>query len=181
MPRARPAGVLVVDDDRVMRHLTRSVLQKAGFRVRVAKDGVEATKQLRAGKFDLMLLDLWMPRMNGLAVLDRLTRFKRAPKVIMLTSDDAPETLLSVMKKRAHQFVHKPIDPTELVSLVTNAINAGPQPPIDVVSARPDWVELSVPAPATPPIVSTGSWRTWTPTCRKRCANRSATRSASCC
>jgi CheY-like chemotaxis protein/anti-sigma regulatory factor (Ser/Thr protein kinase) len=145
MARARTAGILVVDDDRVTRHLTNSVLTGAGFKVREAKDGEEATRRLRAERFDLMLLDIWMPRMDGLAVLDWIKDIKRAPKVIMLTSDDAPETLLKIIRRRAHQFVHKPIDPEALVKVVTRALNAGRQPPIEVVSARPDWVELSVP------------------------------------
>lgn len=145
MPRARPAGILVVDDDRLTRHMTRSVLTAAGFHVREAKDGVDATRRLRANRFDLMLLDVWMPRMDGLAVLDWLEHVKRPPKVIMLTSDDAPDTLLKIIRRRAHQFVHKPVDPQRLVSVVTRALEAGAQPPIEVVSARPDWVELSVP------------------------------------
>lgn len=146
MPAARKSAVLVVDDDRLTRHLTRSVLTRAGYRVNVAKDGVEAVKLLGTNRFDLMLLDVWMPRMDGLAVLDRLKRSRRrAPKVIMLTSDDAPDTLLEAIRRRAHQLAHKPVEPAALVKLVGDAIAAKAQPPIEVVSARPDWVELSVP------------------------------------
>ena len=145
MPRARTAGILVVDDDRLTRHLTRSVLTTAGFNVYVAKDGREAIRRLRNERFALMLLDLWMPNMDGLAVLDWMKTIKRPPKVIMLTSDDAPDTLLKVMRRRAHQFVHKPVDPQTLVNVVNRALKAGRQPPIEVVSARSDWVELSVP------------------------------------
>jgi CheY-like chemotaxis protein len=139
------ARVLVVDDDRTARHVARTVLMKAGFHVRVAKDGAEAIGRLRATPFDLMLLDVWMPRMNGLAVLDRLKRVKHRPKVIVLTSDDAPETLLRAIRQRAHQIVHKPIEPLALLSLVRDVISAGPELPIDVLSARANWVELAVP------------------------------------
>jgi CheY-like chemotaxis protein len=139
------ARVLVVDDDRTARHVTRTVLMKAGFHVRVAKDGAEAIGRLRAAPFDLMLLDVWMPRMDGLAVLDRLKRLKHRPKVIVLTSDDAPETLLRAIRQRAHQIVHKPIEPLALLSLVRDVISAGPELPIDVLSARANWVELAVP------------------------------------
>ena len=145
MPRARASGILVVDDDRLTRHLTRSVLTKAGYRVRVANNGLEALRLLRSERFDLMLLDVWMPRMDGLAVLDRIKPDKRAPKVIVLTSDDAPATVLKAIRRRAYEFAHKPLEPAALVKLVRTTLSAKPQPPIEVVSARPEWVELSVP------------------------------------
>ena len=56
------------------------MLAKAGSTVRVAKDGAEAIERLRASRFDLMLLDVWMPRMNGLAVLDKIKRIKQQPR-----------------------------------------------------------------------------------------------------
>jgi len=145
MPRARASGILVVDDDRLTRHLTRSVLTKAGYRVRVANNGLEALRLLRSERFDLMLLDVWMPRMDGLAVLDRIKPDKRAPKVIVLTSDDAPATVLKAIRRRAYEFAHKPLEPAALLARVRAALAAKPQPPIEVVSARPEWVELSVP------------------------------------
>jgi CheY-like chemotaxis protein/anti-sigma regulatory factor (Ser/Thr protein kinase) len=144
-PRTRPASVLVVDDDRVMRHMARSVLTRAGYSVRVAKDGQEAIRRLNAARFDVMLLDVWMPKMDGLTVLDRIKSNRRMPKIVVLTSDDAPETLLKAIRQRAHQFAHKPIEGPALVSLVQSALEAGDPPPITVLSARPDWVELSVP------------------------------------
>lgn len=144
-PRTRPATVLVVDDDRVTRHMSRSILTRAGYRVRVAKDGQDAIRRLKASRFDVMLLDVWMPKMDGLTVLDRIKSNKRTPKIVVLTSDDAPETLLKAIRQRAHQFAHKPIEGPALVSLVRSALEAGDQPPITVLSARPEWVELSVP------------------------------------
>jgi CheY-like chemotaxis protein/anti-sigma regulatory factor (Ser/Thr protein kinase) len=147
MPRRvqRAARVLVVDDDRTTRHVTRTVLAKAGFSVGVAKDGVEAIKCLRRKKYDLTLLDVWMPRMDGLAVLDHLKHLKQKPRVVVLTSDETPETLLRAIGQQAHHFVHKPIEPQALVTIVREVLNAAPQPPIGVVSARANWVELSVP------------------------------------
>ena len=141
----RTPRILVVDDDRATRHLARGALLKAGFTVRVAKDGVEALGRLRAARFDLMLLDVWMPRMDGLGVLERLTRVKTRPRVVVMTSDDAPETLLRAIRQQAHQYVHKPLAPSALVSLVRDALERGVQTPIDVVSARSNWVELVVP------------------------------------
>jgi CheY-like chemotaxis protein len=137
--------ILIVDDDRATRHLVRTVLTKAGFTVKEASDGGRALAQLKTAPFDLMLLDVWMPKMDGLAVLDRMKRLKRSPIVIVMTSDETPATILGAIKQRAYQYVQKPVDPGDLPSLVTDALNAGAEPPIEVVSARPDWVELIVP------------------------------------
>src|SRR5262245_19430182 len=141
-PRAR---VLVVDDDKTTRHVMRSVLAKANYTVGIAKDGVEAIARLKAARYDLMLLDVWMPRLDGLGVLERLKRVKRKPRVIVLTADDAPETLLHALRQEADQFAHKPIEPAALVSLVRDTLKVAAQPAITVLSARPNWVELSVP------------------------------------
>jgi len=145
MPRARAANVLVVDDERLTRHLIRSVLTGAGYRVRLATDGADAIARLRSETFDLVLLDVWMPRVDGMAVLDWLQGRKKSPSVIVLTSDEAPDTVLKAIQRRAHFFTRKPVVPNALVDIVQRALKAGGQPPIDVVSAKQDWVELSVP------------------------------------
>jgi DNA-binding response OmpR family regulator len=142
---ARIPNILVVDDDRTTRHLTRTTLAKAGYAVRVAQDGAEALTRMRGKKFDLVLLDVWMPRMDGLAVLDRMKRLKTRPRVIVMTSDDAPQTVLKAIRRHAYQYVHKPVEPAALLSIVREALRSAPEPPIEVVSARPDWVELVVP------------------------------------
>ena len=142
---ARTSNILVVDDDRTTRHLTRTTLAKAGYAVRVAQDGAEALTRMRAKKFDLVLLDVWMPRMDGLAVLDRMKRLKTRPRVVVMTSDDAPQTVLKAIRRHAYQYLHKPVEPAALVSVVREALKSAPVPPIEVVSARPDWVELVVP------------------------------------
>jgi DNA-binding response OmpR family regulator len=142
---ARIPNILVVDDDRTTRHLTRTTLTKAGYTVRVAQDGAEALTRMRAKKFDLVLLDVWMPRMDGLAVLDRMKRLKTRPRVVVMTSDDAPQTVLKAIRRHAYQYLHKPVEPAALVSVVREALKSAPVPPIEVVSARPDWVELVVP------------------------------------
>ena len=142
---ARTTNILVVDDDRTTRHLTRTTLAKAGYAVRVAQDGAEALTRMRGKKFDLVLLDVWMPRMDGLAVLDRMKRLKTRPRVVVMTSDDAPQTVLKAIRRHAYQYLHKPVEPAALVSIVRDALKSAPAPPIEVVSARPDWVELVVP------------------------------------
>ena len=137
--------ILVVDDDRTSRHLTQSILERAGWRVTSASDGLEALKLLRTKKFDLMLLDVWMPNMNGLQLLEKLRNRKHRPRVVVMTSDDAPATLLHAVKEQAFRYVHKPVEPAVLIDTIKETIEAPETPPIEVISARPEWVELVVP------------------------------------
>lgn len=137
--------ILVVDDDKTTRHVLRSVLTSAGFATSVAKDGVEALKVLKTQHFDLLLLDVWMPRMNGLDLLAKLRPITSRPRVVVMTSDDAPETLLKAVREQAFKYLHKPVDAPALLQTVRDALAAPDTPPIEVISARPEWVELVVP------------------------------------
>ena len=137
--------ILVVDDDTATRHVLKSVLTNAGYTTSVARDGVEALKALGAGRFDLLLLDVWMPRMNGLDLLAKLRASDARPRVIVMTSDDAPETLLKAVREQAFKYVHKPVEAPQLLETVRAVLEAAEAPPIEVISARPDWVELVVP------------------------------------
>ena len=137
--------ILVVDDDRITRHVLRKVLTSAGFSVSVAKDGVDALKVMKSRRFDLLLLDVWMPRMNGIELLTKLRRTKTRPRIIVMTSDEAPQTLLEAVRAQAFRYVHKPVEALALLQTVREVLKATALPPVDVISARPEWVELVVP------------------------------------
>ena len=137
--------ILVVDDDRATRHILQKVLTDGGYQTTVAKDGIEALEALRKRRFDLLLLDVWMPRMNGLELLARLRTRKRKPRVVVMTSDDAPQTLLEAVREQAFKYVHKPVDAAGLLDTLRAVLEAPEIPPIEVISARPEWVELMVP------------------------------------
>ena len=116
--------ILVVDDDAITRQLLRKVLTGAGFTTTVAKDGVDALKALRTQRFDLLLLDVWMPRMNGLDLLEKLRTRKTKPRIVVMTSDDAPETLLKAVRRQAFQYVHKPIESVALLETVRQVLES---------------------------------------------------------
>jgi len=138
-------SILVVDDDRTSRHLTESLLKREGWKVTGAKDGVDALKLLRTRRFTLMLLDVWMPRMNGLELLEQLRTLEHRPRVVVMTSDETPATLLQAVRDQAFTYVHKPVDAEFLIETVRLAIAAPETRPIEVISARPEWVELILP------------------------------------
>ena len=137
--------ILVVDDDRGTRHILQRLLTNDGYETAVAKDGMAALKALERKRFDLLLLDVWMPRMNGLEVLAKLRSRKSKPRVVVMTSDDAPQTLLETVRENAFRYVHKPVEPPALLTTVRQVLDAPEIPPIEVISARPDWIELVVP------------------------------------
>ena len=139
------ARILVVDDDRTTREILRMQLRAAGHTVEIAKDGAAGLERVRKKKFDLVLLDVWMPGLDGLAVLSRLREEPSHPKVVVMTADDTSETLLKAVRENAFNYVTKPVEPKQLVELVRSALASKALRPIEVVSARPEWVELLVP------------------------------------
>jgi anti-sigma regulatory factor (Ser/Thr protein kinase) len=83
--------------------------------------------------------------MTGLDLLAELRSAERAPRVLVMTSDDAPETQLKAVREQAFLYVHKPVEPTKLLQTVREALEAPEPPRIEVLSARSEWVELLVP------------------------------------
>jgi DNA-binding response OmpR family regulator len=138
--------ILIAEDDRATSHLLSVILKDAGFKTTTAVDGKAALKKLRAGKFDLLLTDIWMPGLNGLELLARLKKGPKRPRVIVMTSDDTTEPMLLAIREQAYHYIRKPIDPRAIVELVRDALSAKPSAaPIEVVSAVPHWIELLVP------------------------------------
>lgn len=139
-------NILICDDDATTREMLAGILKHNGYTVSTVPDGEAALKALRKKKFDLLLLDVWMPRMNGLDLLNQLQKEPELPKIVVMTSDQTPETLLGALRGRVYQFVAKPIEADVLLELVREAVAAVPEcPAIEVLSAQPHWVELLVP------------------------------------
>ena len=139
--------VLVVDDDGALRHAISAMLAQAGYRTEQASDGPEALRKLQQQPVDLLLLDIGLPGMNGLDVLAQTRTQATPPRVVMMTADDTPETLLKSFRGQAHRFIRKPFPPRRIVEVVNDVLEAHPDVslPIEVVSACPEWVEIVAP------------------------------------
>jgi len=135
----------VAEDSPLVRELVRDVLEKAGFTVTAVGDGVEALDQLARQSFAVVVSDVHMPRLDGLELLARLRSLPRSPPVVLLTADDAPETVLRAVRAQALFYLPKPMARETLVQVVCAAMSAAPPQPIEVLSAEPHWVELLVP------------------------------------
>ncbi len=140
--------VLIVDDDRVLRHALASLLHAAGYEVEQASDGVEALQHLLRGKpANVMLLDVNLPGMSGLEVLEQARGLAAPPSVVMMTADDTPQTLVRAIEGQACRYLRKPFAPAQIVGVVEEVLAAAPASAlaIEVVSARPEWLELIAP------------------------------------
>jgi len=140
------SAILVTDDDATTRQMVRGILKKAGHDVATAADGMSALRAIQNKKFDLLLLDIWMPKMTGLGLLGHLHGEKHIPKIVVMSSDQTSDTLLDALRGRVYQYLKKPLDATTLLTTVENAISTSPEvPAIEVISANAHWVELMVP------------------------------------
>jgi CheY-like chemotaxis protein len=137
--------ILVADDDRTTRFAVSTMLKKAGYAVTTAKDGAEALRNIHRKTFDLAFLDIWMPKLTGLEVLARVREGESHPKIIMMTSDATPETLLRAIREQAYEYLSKPFPPRDAVEVAELALKQNASPPIEVISAKPHWVELLIP------------------------------------
>jgi len=111
--------VLVADDDAQMRRLIRSILERDGYAITEATDGLDALEQVENRSFDLMLLDIDMPRLDGLGVLEELrARIKTlgVPVIVLTARTDDTET--RVLDLGAQDFLTKPVQPNSLQARV---------------------------------------------------------------
>jgi CheY-like chemotaxis protein len=121
VPGDAATHILVVDDDAVSRTLARAVLEKSGYRVTEAADGVAALELLAAApQYQLMVLDLEMPRLGGAEVLDRVRHSVATAglPVVVLTGATAEATEVDMMDRGADDYVRKPIDAPRFVARI---------------------------------------------------------------
>jgi CheY-like chemotaxis protein/anti-sigma regulatory factor (Ser/Thr protein kinase) len=138
--------ILVVEDDPTTRRLAEGLLTAGGYAVTTAGDASEALEKMHAAPFDLALVDVWMPGMTGLDLVGRLRARSPDLRVVIMTSDDTPQTLLRAVTEHADRYIPKPLEAKTLLATVHRVLAARPsQFPIEVVSAQPDWIELLVP------------------------------------
>ena len=141
----RPANILVADDDRTTRFAVSSMLKNAGYAVTAVKDGAAALRNIQQNSFDLAFLDIWMPKLTGLEVLARIRAGESHPKIVIMTSDNTPETVLRAVREQAYEYMTKPFPPKEAVEVAERALKNDASPPIEIISAKPHWLELLIP------------------------------------
>ncbi len=136
--------VLVVDDDPSIHDLASHALRNLAD-VSACGTAAEGLRALSQGHFDLLLLDLGLPDMHGLELLGRVRQLGVATRVVVITVDDTPESLLRAIRENTYDYLRKPFTLEQLAELATRALAAAPEPEIKVLSAKREWLELSIP------------------------------------
>ena len=126
-PTLMPGRVLVVDDEEPIRILIQRLLSKHGFSVETAPDGAAAIDKIATEKFDAVVLDLMMPRIDGFTVLRQL--IESNPDLVSRTvvATAYPRDVASRQLDEVCQVIIKPFDSAELVGAVADCVKRAPQ------------------------------------------------------
>ena len=114
--------LLVVDDEAGIRESLTSILKDEGYQVDAVASGEEALARATSGDFDVVLLDVWLPGIDGLQTLSRIQAMQRPPAVIMISGHGTIETAVRATKLGAFDFIEKPLSLEKIVVLVRNAL-----------------------------------------------------------
>ena len=117
-----PASILIVDDESGIRESLGALLRDDGYEVEVTSTGEDCLEQIERRGFDLVLLDVWLPKMDGLATLEAIQARESAPVVIMISGHGNIETAVRATKLGAFDFVEKPLSLDKIVLVVRNAL-----------------------------------------------------------
>ena len=112
--------VLVVDDEEVMRDILGSLLAKEGYRVKLASSGEEGLEVGRREPVDVAIVDVMLPDMSGIELLDALKRADPEMVVVMITAFASVETAITAMKRGAFDYITKPFKNDEVLVVVSN-------------------------------------------------------------
>lgn len=119
-----PSHILAVDDDERIRRLVQLNLQRAGYRISTASDGVEALEQITRDRPDLVLLDITMPRLDGIETLRRVRADPATATlpVILLSAKAQDEDEIEGRRSGADYYLHKPFSPPELLAVIREVL-----------------------------------------------------------
>ncbi|MBU0674700.1 MAG: sigma-54 dependent transcriptional regulator [Proteobacteria bacterium] len=116
------ANILVVDDELSMREFLKILLEKEGFSTTTASDGDEAVDIMTSEDIDLVITDIRMPGMGGLALLENIKATRNATPVVMITAYASPEDAVAAMKNGAFDYITKPFKVDEIKRIIRSAL-----------------------------------------------------------
>ncbi|GAB4170312.1 MAG: hypothetical protein Kow00108_04320 [Calditrichia bacterium] len=102
--------VLVVDDEDHVREVLKDFLEALAYEVDTAEDGSDALNKIEPGKYDLVISDLLMPKMDGLELLERIRKIDKSVVFLMITGYPSIETAVDAIKKGAYDYITKPFN-----------------------------------------------------------------------
>jgi len=116
--------ILIADDEEGLRWVLEKGLKRAGYRVTAVKDGESALEEIETEPFDLILLDIRMPGMDGLSLLSQVRKLAPEAQVVIMTAHGTMETAIQAMQRGAYDYLAKPFDLDEVLLLAERALAA---------------------------------------------------------
>jgi DNA-binding response OmpR family regulator len=145
MPTPMPHRILIVDDDPAIHELVRAMLTGTDWQADSASRGEEALERLKTDSYGVLLADILMPGMDGLALLGELrVRYPNVP-VVMMTVKNTPDHILGSLRRDAAAYVSKPFSRDTLLNTIRSAVLTPlNDDDIKILSDKPDWISLQI-------------------------------------
>src|ERR1700689_1755652 len=118
-----PASILIVDDEKGIRESLGALLRDEGYTVDVVGSGEECLEVIETRHYDLVLLDIWLPKLDGLETLERIQEQEAPPMVVVISGHANIETAVRATKLGAFDFIEKPLSLEKIVLVVRNALD----------------------------------------------------------
>ena len=115
--------VLIVDDEANIRSTLGSILLDEGYKVLTAGDGESAIKMVENEEPSVILLDIWLPQMDGMATLTEIKKINKHIPVVMMSGHGTVQTAVNAVRLGAFDFLEKPIDVSKLYQIITKIIH----------------------------------------------------------
>lgn len=155
--------VLLVEDEQYLRELYQEILTEQGYTVDTASDGEEGFNKVKQGGYDLVILDIILPKMNGLEIMRKIRSeapLKPNKKIVFLTNLDKDEEIKEALQLGDGYFIKSQITPgslvNELKAYLTPGVEATPEPTPFIPAPPPAVAPTVLDSPPTP-VVSTTS------------------------
>lgn len=117
-----PASILIVDDEKGIRESLGALLRDEGYAVEAVASGEECLVAVEKQPFDLVLMDVWLPKMDGLTALEKIHEQDGAPMVVMISGHASIETAVRATKLGAFDFIEKPLSLEKTILAVKNCV-----------------------------------------------------------
>ncbi len=145
MPEKEAGHILVVDDNEMNRDMLSRRLQRQGYHITLAEHGERALELIQAEEFDLVLLDIMMPRLNGYQVLERVKNDPRLSHIpiVMISAVDDLDSVVKCIELGAEDYLFKPFNPVLLKARVRAGLEKKRANNSTTSSVSPDLIEVT--------------------------------------
>ena len=133
--------ILVVDDEASIRTLISEVMNIAGYQVAIAEDGLDALNQIRNKKFDLIVLDVNLPKLDGFALIEKIRESAPTQPIIMISARTEKDDVTHGLRLGADDYIRKPFSVEELVLRIENRLRREVKKDVQIFISGP--IELN--------------------------------------